>query len=162
MNLFIQVANGEPVNHPAFEENLIQAFGSVPSDWEPFQRVERPVPRIYEILEGDNPSYQKIDGIWTDVWPLRAMTPEEIAAKQQAVKDQWAARRQAENWSAWTFDEATCAFVPPIPRPDPVPDKIVFWCGAEGNWKEAPPYPQDGKRHLFDFFAWQWLDAVDV
>ena len=87
MNLFIQIENGQPVNHPAFEDNLIQAFGAVPDHWEQFIRVERPIPGVYEILESDQPVYQKVDGVWTDVWSLRPMTEDEIA-KQQEVRDE--------------------------------------------------------------------------
>ena len=77
MNLYIQVENEQPINHPAFEENIRQAYGTLPSNWEPFVRVQRPIPKIYEILGEEEPSYQKIDGIWRDVWPLRQMTDEE-------------------------------------------------------------------------------------
>lgn len=162
MNLFIQTKNRQTVNHPAFEDNLIQAFGAVPDHWEQFVRVERPIPGVYEILESDEPTYQKVDGVWTDVWPLRPMTESEIAAKQQAVKDAFATRRQAQNWSAWLFDEATCSYIPPIPRPDPVPGTIAFWCGAENNWKQAPEYPSDGKQYQFDFLDWQWEEVPSV
>jgi len=162
MNLFIQIEDGQPVNHPALEDNLIQAFGAVPDHWEKFIRVERPIPGVYEILESDQPTYQKVDGVWTDVWSLRPMTETEIAAKQQAVKDAWAARRQAENWSAWLFDEPTCSYIPPIPRPDLVPGTIVFWCGAENNWKQPPDRPSDGKQYQFDFLGWQWEEVPSV
>lgn len=33
MNLFIQIKDGMPINYPAFEDNLIEAFGRVPDDW---------------------------------------------------------------------------------------------------------------------------------
>jgi hypothetical protein len=156
MNLYIETQDGQPVNHPAFEDNLLQAFGSIPAHWEPFTRVERPVPGVYEILESDTPTYQKVDGVWTDVWSVRPMTAEEKTAKQQAVITAFNSREQAENWSAWTLDEATCTMVPPIPRPEPVEGKMVFWSGAEANWKEAPPRPAEGE-HRFDFIAWQWV-----
>lgn len=159
MYFFIQVENGQPINHPAYPANLVQAFGQIPPNWEPFMRVERPNPGAYEVLESDEPTYQKVDGVWKDVWALRSMTDAEKAAKQQAAKDAWAAREQAHNWDAWVFNEAKCIYEPPIPRPDPVEGKIVFWCGAENNWKEAPAYPQDGKQYKFDFFAWTWVQA---
>ena len=85
MNLFIQVEDGQPVNHPAFEDNLVQAFGVVPNNWEPFIRIERPTPGTYEVLESDQPTYQKVDGVWTDVWSLRPMTEDEIA-KQKTLE----------------------------------------------------------------------------
>lgn len=158
MKLFIQVKDGQPVNHPAFEENLIQAFGQVPNDWQQFNRVPCPEVGAYEVLDSEEPTYQKVDGVWQDVWALRPMTDAEKAVKQQAIKDAWAARPQATNWAAWVFNELTAQYEPPIPRPAPVAGKIVFWCGADNNWKEAPAYPTDGKRYMFDFFAWVWFE----
>jgi hypothetical protein len=32
---------------------------------------------------------------------------------------------------------------------------LVFWCGAENNWKEAPARPEG--NYKFDFFEWQWV-----
>ena len=155
MNLYIETENGQTKNHPAFEDNLIQAFGAVPTQWEAFIRVERPVATIYQVFDSEEPTYQKIDGVWTDVWALRNMTAEEKSAKQQAVRDAFNNRPQAENWSTWTLDEATCTMQPPIPRPDPVEGKLVFWCGADANWKEAPARPEGDYK--FDFIAWAWV-----
>jgi len=158
MNLYIETENGQCKNHPAFEDNLLQAFGQIPAHWEPFTRVPRPEVGVYEVLDSDQPTYQKVNGAWTDVWALRPMTDEEKTAKQQAAKDAWTSRPQAANWSAWVFNESTAQYEPPIPRPEPVEGKIVFWCGAENNWKEAPAYPTDGKNYQFDFFAWNWIE----
>jgi hypothetical protein len=155
MNLYIEIENGEPKNHPAFEKNLIQAFGSVPQNWEAFARVECPIPMLYQVLESNESVYAKVNGVWTDVWSLREMTAEEKTAKQQAAITAFNAREQAENWSAWTLDEATCRMQPPIPRPEPVEGKLVFWCGADANWKEAPACPEGDYK--FDFIAWAWV-----
>ena len=165
MNLYIQVRDGQPISHPAFEENLFQAFGQIPSDWESFVRVERPSVGVYQVLEAGEPAYQKIGDAWMDVWPLREMTAEEKADKQQRCKDSFNARPQASNWSAWVFDETTCSMQPPIPRPAPDKNKLdqgvrTFWCGAEGGWKDTPAYPQDGKNYSFDFFAWSWSEVA--
>ena len=161
MNLYIETENGATKNHPAFEDNLIQAFGAVPAHWEPFTRVERPVPTIYQVLESDTPTYAKVNGVWTDVWSVREMTAEEKTALQQAVRDAFNNRPQAENWSAWTLDETTCTMVPPIPRPEPVEGVLVMWCGADNNWKEAPARPVDDNQYKFDFLAWQWVQVVN-
>lgn len=164
MNLYIETENGQIKNHPAFEDNLIQAFGAVPAHWEPFTRVERPAPGIYQVLESDMPVYAKVGGVWADVWTVRDLTVEEKAAKQQAVRDAFSARDQAENWSAWTLDEATCVMVPPIPRPEPDQAKIdqrimTFWCGADANWKDTPVRPEG--EYTFDFLAWAWVEVVN-
>lgn len=162
MNLYIETdSNGNPINHPAFEDNLLQAFGAIPAHWEPFNRVERPTLSVYQVLDSQEPTYQKIDGVWTDVWSLRDMTSEEKSAKQQAVRDAFNTREQASNWSAWTLDETTCTMQPPIPRPDPVEGLDIRWCGAENNWKEVPTKPTDG-QYKFDFIAWQWVEFTQT
>jgi hypothetical protein len=158
MNLYIETENGASKNHPALENNLIQAFGLIPAHWEPFTRVERPN-GVYQVLESENVVYAKVDGVWTDVWAVREMTAEEKTAKQQAVITAFNDRPQAENWSAWTLDEATCTMVPPIPRPTEV--EGVLWCGADNNWKAAPARPVDNNQYKFDFLTWQWVAVVN-
>ncbi len=165
-NLYIETENGVTKNHPAFEDNLIQAFGAVPAHWEPFTRVERPTPGIYQVVASDEPVYTKVDGVWTDVWTVREMTAEEKTAKQQAAITAFNTREQAENWSAWTLDEATCKMVPPIPRPAADETKIAagigtFWCGADANWKDTPAKPVDENQYKFDFLVWQWVQIVN-
>lgn len=156
MNLYIETENDATKNHPAFEKNLLQAFGSIPEHWEPFTRVDRPN-GAYQVLESEDVVYAKVDGVWTDVWSVRDMTAEEKTAKQQAVITAFNAREYASNWSAWTLHEATCTMVPPIPRPEPIEGVRVFWYGADNNWKEAPARPVDENQYRFDFFAWQWV-----
>jgi len=155
MNLYIETENGVTKNHPALEENILQAFGSIPENWETFVRVEQPIPTIYQVLDSNEPTYEKVDGVWTDVWSIRDMTDAEKAAKQQATRNAFNTRDQASNWSAWTLEEATCTMQPPIPRPEPVEGKTVFWCGADNNWKELPTRPEG--NYKFDFFAWDWV-----
>lgn len=165
MKLYIEIENGVTKNHPATEENLIQAFGEIPARWEPFTRVVRPQLGVYEVLDSQESIYAKVDGVWSDVWLLREMTPEEKLAKQQAAKAAFLMRDQAENWSAWTIDEETCFMRAPIPLPPPDQTKLdagiwTAWCGAENNWKDTPVRPKDGKQYKFDFFAWQWIEVT--
>jgi hypothetical protein len=160
MNLYIETENGQCKNHPAFEYNLIQAFGQIPAHWEPFTRVPRPVLGVYDVLESETPTYQKVNGVWTDIWSVRPMTVEEKSARQQDVKDFWTQRDQAENWSAWVFNEDTCRYEPPVPPPEPVEGKLIFWSGADNNWKEAPAYPKDGKEYKFVFASWSWVEVT--
>lgn len=162
MKLYIQVENGQPVNHPALENNLMQTFNEIPTNWEAFDRPERPSPTPYQVIDAQLGSYVKLNGVWTDVWSIRDMTAEEKAAKQQAVRDEFNARDQAENWSAWVLDESTCMMQPPIPRPEPDQAKLTqgimtFWCGADVNWKDTPVRPEG--KYKFDFIAWAWVAA---
>lgn len=170
MNLYIEIKDGQPINHPAFEDNLIQALGSVPSHWEPFIRVERPVLGIHEVLNSEIPTYEKVNGTWTDVWSIREMTAEEKETAKQIVqttikeiKEAWLQRWQSENWSAWIFNEDSMVYEPPIPRPMPDQSKLdqrifTYWCGADNNWKDTPIRPEG--NYKFDFFAWEWIEVA--
>ena len=137
MNLYIEIENGLPKNHPAFENNLLQAFGVIPLHWERFVRVERPDLSVYQSFEIPKVIYQKVDGVWTDVWLLRDMTVEEKYTKQQEVKDGWALLPNRENFTAWVFDEVTCSYIPPVSRPDD--GKLYQWDGTVNNWVEISP-----------------------
>lgn len=114
MNLYIETENGQIKNHPAFEENLIAAFGVVPDHWVRFQRVDKPILGVYEVLISEDPTYELVDGVYKDVWRKRDLTSEEITAKQDQVKVFWA----QTGFASWVFNETTCSFDPPTPRPD--------------------------------------------
>lgn len=157
MNLYIEVKNGQTKNHPALEDNLLQVFGVIPANWEPFTRVERPIPNIYQLLESNEAVYAKLDGVWTDVWAIREMTEEEKTSKQQTAKDAWAALPDRDNYAAWTFDEATCKMIPPIPCPNP---ERYFWQGTTSSWVEIPTYPDDGKKYKIDYAAAAWVEVI--
>lgn len=161
MNLYIETdSSGNPVNHPAFEDNLLQAFGAIPSNWQPFTRVDQPVPTTYQVLDSTEPTYQKVNGVWTDVWALRAMTTAEETAKQQAVQTAWAARPNAFNFTTWTFDVPSCSYVPPTPMP--TDGQNYFWQGSSSSWKVIPARPTDGQNYILNLTtgAWQVAPAM--
>lgn len=163
MNLYIETENGIAKNHPALEGNLIEAFGIIPANWEPFIRVEKPLPALYQTFDSPEFVYAKVDGVWTDVWTLRDMTAEERTVKQQAVITAFNERDQASNWSTWILDEVICEMVPPIPRPEPDQIKLdaniyTCWCGADAGWKDTPVRPED--EYKFDFIAWEWVELT--
>ena len=70
MNLYIETENGVTKNHPALESNLLEAFGVIPEHWEPFVRVSRPY-GLYQVFLQPDLTYEKVNGVWTDVWSLR-------------------------------------------------------------------------------------------
>jgi hypothetical protein len=165
MKLYIQVEEGVALNHPALEENLVQAFGEVPSNWEPFERIQMPEVGLYQLLDPTDPVYEKVNGSWQDVWKIRSMTEAEKFQKQQAVIDELRSRPQADNYKDWYLDEETCTMVPPVPRPPNDPEKVALgvytmWCGVESAWKEASPYPMDNKEYRFNFTEWSWQEVV--
>lgn len=164
IKLYIKVADGLPIDHPAFELNLLDAFGEVPSNWEPFVRV--PDPTLTDssiVLTYSLPIYRKVDGVWRDEWQYRSKTAEELAAEKEAllapVREQWANRRYAHNFTAWVLNEEKLMYEPPIPRP--AGPGLYRWSGPDNNWKLAPPFPQDGKQYYFDFDNWVNVEITD-
>jgi len=182
MELYIRIKDGQPFEHPIFGDNFRQAFpdidtNNLPTEFARFERVERPVLGEYEVMVSEDATYELIDGVWKDVWHKRDMTAEEREAKDEAIRQErlaskqaiqtaWAARPQAENWSAWVFNEETLVYEPPIPRPEKDQTKIdagimTVWCGADNNWKDTPAKPVDENQYKFDFLAWQWVQVVN-
>lgn len=136
MKLFIQIRDGQPFQHPIFGENFREAFphidtNNLPPEFARFERIQPPAVGIYEVLLG--PSYQWADGIVKDVWLVRPMSAQEKAAKQDQVKADWA----EHGFQSWSFNEATCSFVPPV------------------------PYPDDGQRYRWDESTVSWIAITE-
>jgi hypothetical protein len=161
--LYIQVENGNTINHPAFKDNLISAFGEIPDNWEPFTRVINPTLTDKTlVLISPEPSYEKVDGVWCDVWQTRPKTAEEFASEKEAeiraIHRLWAEHPYFNNFSAWILNEETMRFEPPFPKP--TDGKFYRWHGPSNNWREAEPFPQDGKKYTFDFDNWVNVEIV--
>lgn len=143
MNLYIETEDGVTKNHPAFEDNLIQAFGSVPERWKPFIRVEPPVVGLFEVCDC---VYELVNGVYTDVHNVRPMTAEEKTTKIAEAK--------ANLRPNWTLNEETLQPSPP-PRPT-VKGAYPYKFDIETNqWLESsvPPLPswipsEDGLRYV--------------
>jgi hypothetical protein len=142
MNLYIETEDGVTKNHPAFEDNLIQAFGSVPERWKPFIRVEPPTVGLFEVC--DECVYELVDGVYTDVHNVRPMTAEEKAAKIAQARTNLPVN--------WTLNEET---LHPIPPPRPTTGGPWRFDGITNDWVIAtePPFPswtlsEDGLRYV--------------
>lgn len=138
MELFIRIKDGQPFEHPIFGDNFRQAFPDVdvnnlPPEFARFERVEPPSIGAYE--KNQTVSYQLVGGVYTDVFSVEQMTAEEIAAKQQFVKDEWA----QHGFTSWVFDETTCSFAPPVARP--VDGKYYRWDEPTVSWIEVTLTP---------------------
>lgn len=134
MELFIQIKDGKPFEHPILGGNFRQAFphidpNNLPPEFAQFERIEPPSIGIYEIYEGV--TYEKHGDFYKDVHHVRGMTQDEVLAKQNQAKAEW-----SENgFVSWLFDENTCSFVPPIPRP--MDGKIYRWDEPTVSWVEV-------------------------
>lgn len=135
MELFIQIRNNQAFEHPILGANFREAFPNVdtnnlPESFARFVRVAAPIIGVYEVYEGV--TYEWQEGLMTDVHHTRAMTAEEITAKQDAVKALW-----AENgYASWVFDEAICDF------------------------KAPSPYPTDGNHYSWDENSLAWVELT--
>ncbi len=90
LELYIQIRDGQPHEHPIFADNFKLAFPDVnvnelPADrFAKFIRVDQPAIGTYEVYEGV--TYQWFDGVVKDVHSVRAMTDEERAEKTAALE----------------------------------------------------------------------------
>jgi hypothetical protein len=137
MELYIRIKDGQPFEHPIFGDNFRQAFpdidtNNLPAEFAKFERVERPILGAYEVMTAEEPTYELNGAVYKDIWHKRDMTAEEIATKQQAVKDVWA----LHGFASWTFNETTCAFEAPIPMLQD--DKRYRWDEPTVSWVEVP------------------------
>lgn len=88
LELYIQIRDGEPYEHPIFADNFRAAFPDVdtenlPGAFAKFIRVDAPVPGTYEVYVGV--TYQWVDGVVKDVHSVRQMTDEERVAKDAEI-----------------------------------------------------------------------------
>jgi len=88
--LYIQIRDGQPFEHPIFADNFREAFPDVdtenlPDTFAKFIRVEAPIPDTYEVYEGV--TYQWDDGVVKDVHHVRPMTDEEQAIKTRELEE---------------------------------------------------------------------------
>ena len=153
MNLYIETdGNGNCINHPAFEDNLLHAFTSIPEHFELFVRVPKPIPNIFQVIDPPTSSYAKIDGVWTDVWNIRDMTEDE---KNALIQEAIAHKESAIHYASWTLDLETLLWVPPVPMP--IDDKKYIWKEVDVSWVEMPVKPDDGKEYRFDMDTISWI-----
>ena len=150
MKCYIQIVNGLPHEHPIVEWNFKQAFpdidvNNLPPEYCPFVRVGPPVLGPYE--KNQTVSYGLVEGMagtYTDIWTCEEMTSEEKTAKQQSVKDEFAV--DYPTYASWTFDEATCSMVPPVPYPSDPSSNRFTWNEENQIWDALPNPSSDSEE----------------
>jgi hypothetical protein len=136
MELYIQIRNGQPFEHPILGDNFRQAFphidtNNLPPEFAKFERVKAPALGPYSIYEGV--TYEWQGNLVTDIHHVRQMTNNEKISKQNETKVNWA----EYGFASWVFDEDTCSFIAPTPKP--VNDKIYRWDEPTTSWIEVAP-----------------------
>jgi hypothetical protein len=135
MELYIQIRNGQPFEHPIFGDNFRHAFPGIdvdnlPPEFAVFQRIPQNVqPEVFEVAEV---SYQWFDKIVKDVWSVRPMTEQEKAEKIAQYKAN-------PPFPSWTLDETTLIYSPPVPKP--TDGKLYRWDEPTLAWVEIPEPP---------------------
>jgi len=149
MNLYIQIENGQPINHPAFEDNLIHAFGSIPSNWEPFTRIHQPLDLLTTPFQKAEFSYALgNDGkTWQDVWTAVEITEEERAALIAKTLNNPPFKNAVLNTSDLTWSKP----------PKPNDGKNYLFNRQTGSYVEAPTKPTDGQNYTFDWPTMTWV-----
>lgn len=128
MELFIQIRDGNPHEHPIFGDNFRAAFpdidpNNLPPEFARFVRTEMPSPDgVYRTVA---PNYVWDGNVVTDDWIVRDMTAEEKEKKIAAV-------HLGKPYPSWVFDEPTCTFHPPIPYPEN--SNLYDWDEATTSW----------------------------
>ena len=88
MELYIQIRDGQPYEHPILGDNFREAFphidvNNLPLEFARFERL--PNPEIATTYQVNVVSYQWENGVVKDVWSVREMTQEEKAQKTQEI-----------------------------------------------------------------------------
>lgn len=139
MELFIRIKDGQPFEHPIFGDNFREAFphvdvNNLPPEFARFERIEPPVWGPYD--KNQRVQYERgADGVYRDTWYCDKMTAEEVKAKQDEIKAQWAASDVTPK--SWVFDETTCSFQAPVPYP--TTGLMYRWDEPSLSWVEFNP-----------------------
>jgi hypothetical protein len=175
MELYIQIKDGKPFEHPILGDNFRQAFPNIdtenlPPEFARFVRVAPSVVGVFEVYV--DCTYELVDGVCTDIHNIRAMTAEEKSAKIANARTNLPAN--------WTLNEETLQASPP-PRPTvrgeypyqldqetgqwimssipPMPS----WIPSADGLRYMPPVkkPQDGSKYRWDEPTLSWI-KLDV
>jgi hypothetical protein len=91
MELYIQIRNGKPFDHPILDSNFKGAFphidtNNLPPEFARFERVTVPQDKKYEVYQ--ETTYEWLGDIVTDVHHFRPMNDEErLAVDEQEAKE---------------------------------------------------------------------------
>jgi hypothetical protein len=99
MNLYIQIKDGQPINHPIIETNMIQAYPDVdlinlPPEFARFNRYQMPTDLVTSPFQMPYNSYGlDADGVsYCDIWAVRDMDAGErqvrTRVEQRSVDDE--------------------------------------------------------------------------
>jgi len=84
--------NGNAVGHPYFGDNLRHALNIEPStdpNYAPFTRITfEDSGVVLNLLQGGSNSYEKVNGVWQDVWTAVDLTGDDLTAQQADIANE--------------------------------------------------------------------------
>jgi hypothetical protein len=110
MELFIQIRDGQPFEHPIFGDNFRAAFphinvNNLPPEFARFERIA--CPEEATGFQIDEVTYQWVDGIVKDVWSVRPMNDSERATKIQELTERaYVIRDNSLRYAQTAIDQA--------------------------------------------------------
>ena len=128
MNLYIQLENNIPINHPIQEDNLLQIYPEIDTNtFAKFTRISQPSSIIgpYQkwtskyVLNNDTNAYE-------DSWFIEEISEEEKQAKIVEYN-------LYKPFDSWIFNETLCTWEPPIPMP--INANLFDWDESTLSWK---------------------------
>ena len=153
MELYIRIKDGKPFEHPILGDNFRQAFPNIdtenlPPEFARFVRVDRPKLNAFEVYV--DCTYELVNGIWTDVHQIRAMTAEErtVVETRNAVL---ALPAMPTTGGPWRFDRITNDWV--IATEPPFPSWVIR---ADGL-RYVPPIPRPEGQYRWDEATLSWV-----
>lgn len=118
MDLFIQIKDGEPFEHPIMGDNFIAAFPHIDVNNLPpeFARFVRPAPPEVGPYQVASVSYGWDGDVVTDIWQIREMSEEEKQEKIAYVKSLSHPDGAvfSEELCEWVFDLSTSGVEPNV------------------------------------------------
>ena len=141
MKLYIKLQNGQPIDHPITEENLLQIYPNREferSDSDFIEFIKRPIPNDmnpYEIYEGARYEVSVSERVCKEVHYIRGMNNEEKIQKRNEIIENWnASDAIIPKPKSWTFNEELCKYVPPIPYPTNSDSFRYIWDEETLSW----------------------------
>lgn len=154
LNLFIQIQNSKPVNHPIEESNLRHFIPNldINSPPEGFARfVRKPMPDLPSDMKLDCINYVYDNDLskelntptYTDEYVFRKYTKEE----REELIDEFKKLRPEQK--DWIYDETTGMLIPPVPKPNDGKDYLWVYADDENGIPESKwvEYENIGSNH---------------
>lgn len=90
MELYIQIRDGQPYEHPILGDNFREAFphidvNNLPPEFARFERL--PDPKNATTFQVDEVRYEWVGDVVKDVWAVREMTQEEKTQKLEVLTE---------------------------------------------------------------------------